>query len=253
MGGGLTVVDEIEEFITGVRHIPEPDRVLATVLFTDIVNSTDRALALGDRRWRELLDLHDEVVCKTGRELPGAADSRRAPSERGARSVAPVRRHRLQPLIRQRAILPSRMRAVVQRVSRARVVVSGEVVGEIGRGLVVLIGVAREDDERAAATMAGKISEVRIFPDAGGKMNLSVADAGGEVLVVSQFTLLADTTRGRRPSFVEAAEPAKAEPLVERVAEGIRQAGISVEQGRFGAHMEVSLTNEGPVTLVLAT
>lgn len=142
---------------------------------------------------------------------------------------------------------------MVQRVSRARVVVSGEVVGEIGRGLVVLIGVAREDDERAAATMAGKISEVRIFPDAGGKMNLSVADAGGEVLVVSQFTLLADTTRGRRPSFVEAAEPAKAEPLVERVAEGIRQAGISVEQGRFGAHMEVSLTNEGPVTLVLAT
>lgn len=144
------------------------------------------------------------------------------------------------------------MRALVQRVTLATVSVNGEQVGAIGAGLVALVGVTHADDEATAAKLAGKIWNVRVFPDADGAMNLALADLEvPEVLVVSQFTLYGDTRKGRRPSWVEAARPEHAEPLVERVAEGLRQAGAGVAMGRFGAHMQVSLTNDGPVTLML--
>jgi D-tyrosyl-tRNA(Tyr) deacylase len=143
------------------------------------------------------------------------------------------------------------VRALVQRVTGARVRIDGEVVGEIGAGLCVLVGVTHDDDETAAATLAGKVWNLRIFPDADGQMNLPVGAVGGEVLVVSQFTLYGDTRRGRRPSWAAAAPPETAEPLVRAFLEALRQAGASVASGRFGADMAVELTNDGPVTLLL--
>ena len=143
------------------------------------------------------------------------------------------------------------MRAVCQRVIRARVVVDGEVVGEIGHGWMVLLGVGPNDEEQTAARMTDKIVGLRVFEDDDGKMNRSVADVGGAVMLVSQFTLYADTSRGRRPGFTGAAPPAIAEPLVNRVADLIRERGLTVATGRFGAMMDVELINHGPVTIVL--
>ena len=143
------------------------------------------------------------------------------------------------------------MRAVVQRVSEASVTVAGEVVGRIGKGLLVLVGVAPDDGVAESEALATKLAGLRIFADDAGKMNRSVADVGGAVLLVSQFTLLADTSRGRRPSFVGAAGPEVAEPEVERLAALIRDHGVPCETGTFGAMMEVRLVNDGPVTLVL--
>jgi D-aminoacyl-tRNA deacylase len=142
------------------------------------------------------------------------------------------------------------MRAVCQRVSRANVTVDGNVVGEIGPGWLVLLGVGPNDDEATAARMADKVVGLRVFEDEAGKMNRSVLDVGGSVLVVSQFTLYADTSRGRRPGFTGAALPAVAEPLVTRFADLVRERGLQVESGRFGAHMAVELVNDGPVTIV---
>jgi D-aminoacyl-tRNA deacylase len=142
------------------------------------------------------------------------------------------------------------VRAVVQRVSEARVVVGEDVVGEIGAGLCVLLGVAREDGEEAAERLAGKIARLRIFEDAEGRFDRSLLDVGGAALVVSQFTLLADTARGNRPSFTHAAPPELAEPLYERFCEALRDLGLEVSQGRFGARMAVELVNDGPVTIV---
>lgn len=143
------------------------------------------------------------------------------------------------------------MRAVVQRVSRAVVTVDGDAVGEIGVGLMILLGVAEGDTDADAAALAGKAIGLRIFPDDEGKMNLSVADAGGEVLVVSQFTLLADVRRGRRPSFTGAAQPDEAARLVDLVVARMREAGVACATGLFGAHMDVELVNDGPVTIVI--
>ena len=143
------------------------------------------------------------------------------------------------------------MRALVQRVTRARVEVDGEVVGEIGPGLCVLVGVTHTDDEAAADKLAAKLWGLRIFDDEDGVMNRSVADVGGEVLVVSQFTLYGDTRKGRRPSWIDAARPEQAEPLVERVVEALRDEGARVATGRFRAEMQVTLTNDGPVTLLV--
>ena len=143
------------------------------------------------------------------------------------------------------------MRAVVQRVSSASVEVDGQVVGQIGPGLMVLLGVHRDDTEQDAAYMADKIAGLRLFADAEGKMNLSVADVGGSVLMVSQFTLYGDVRRGKRPSFSEAATPEVAVPLYESVCRRIAAMGIPVERGVFGAMMRVSLVNEGPVTVQL--
>ncbi len=145
------------------------------------------------------------------------------------------------------------MRVVMQRVSRARVLVEGREVGAIGMGRALLLGIGPQDDERTAAGMADKVAALRCFEDAAGKMNLSATDVGAEFLVVSQFTLYADLSRGRRPSFVGAAPPAVAEPLVERFAALLRERGFRVATGRFGAMMDVELTNQGPVTLVLST
>ncbi len=143
------------------------------------------------------------------------------------------------------------MRALVQRVARARVTVDGAVVGEIGRGLCVLVGVTHDDDAATARKIAEKVWRLRVFPDAGGVMNVPLAEMGGQVLVVSQFTLYGDTTRGRRPSWVAAARPEQAEPLVEAVCDGLRTLGAAVATGVFGADMQVELVNDGPVTLVL--
>jgi D-tyrosyl-tRNA(Tyr) deacylase len=143
------------------------------------------------------------------------------------------------------------MRAVVQRVSSSRVVVAGEVVGQIGRGLLVLLGVRTGDTEAQARWLADKIVGLRVFEDGQGKMNVSVADAGGSVLAVSQFTLYGDCEKGRRPSFIEAARPEVAEPLYEAFAHMMRLHGVPVATGRFGAMMQVELTNDGPVTLIL--
>jgi D-tyrosyl-tRNA(Tyr) deacylase len=144
-----------------------------------------------------------------------------------------------------------RMRAVVQRVTRAAVRVEGETVGRIGAGLLVLLGVARGDGEAEAAALAGKTARLRIFEDGEGRMNRSLLETGGEALVVSQFTLLGDTRRGNRPGFTDAAAPAEAEALYERYAGALRAAGVPVATGRFRAHMEVELVNDGPVTLLL--
>lgn len=129
--------------------------------------------------------------------------------------------------------------------------VGAEVVGSIGRGILALVAAAVDDTASTARLAARKIAEMRIFPDESGKMNRSVTEAGGAVLVVSQFTLLGDTSKGRRPSFVKSAPGAVAEPLVREVAEGLRGFGLEVAEGRFGAHMQVALVNDGPVTLVL--
>jgi D-aminoacyl-tRNA deacylase len=143
------------------------------------------------------------------------------------------------------------MRAVVQRVSRASVTVDGDVVGSIGKGFVVLLGVTHDDTEADAAYLAEKILGLRIFEDDAGKMNLSLADVGGACLVVSQFTLYGDCRKGRRPSFVAAAGPEQAEALYELLVERLRAGGINVATGRFRAHMDVELVNDGPVTMLL--
>lgn len=146
------------------------------------------------------------------------------------------------------------MRAVVQRVARARVTAVDPIGGgEIGRGLCVLLGVARGDGEEEAARLAGKIARLRIFADEAGRFDRSVSDIGGAALVVSQFTLIADTAKGNRPSFGEAAAPELAEPLYERFCAELRALGVPVETGVFGAAMEVELVNDGPVTVVLDT
>jgi D-aminoacyl-tRNA deacylase len=143
------------------------------------------------------------------------------------------------------------VRAVVQRVSEARVRVDGEVVGEIGQGLCVLLGVSREDGEDQAARLADKVAKLRIFENEDGKFDRSLLDVGGDALVVSQFTLIADTAKGNRPSFSEAAAPEEAEQLYESFCAALREAGVRVETGRFGARMAVELVNDGPVTIVL--
>jgi len=145
------------------------------------------------------------------------------------------------------------VRAVVQRVSSARVEVDGEVTGSIGRGLLVLLGVGQGDTEKQAAWLAEKIAGLRIFEDEAGKMNLSVEEVGGGVLVVSQFTLLADCRKGRRPSFTEAAPPEVAERLYQEFVRRVRECGVRVETGVFQAKMRVHLVNEGPVTIWLDT
>jgi D-tyrosyl-tRNA(Tyr) deacylase len=143
------------------------------------------------------------------------------------------------------------MRALVQRVSRASVRVDGEVVGAIGRGLCVLVGVTHGDTEADARKLADKVWNLRVFPDAGATMNLPLSGAGGAALVVSQFTLYGDTARGRRPSWVAAARPEQAEPLVGVFADALRELGATVAMGVFGADMQVELVNDGPVTLML--
>ena len=145
------------------------------------------------------------------------------------------------------------MRACVQRVSQAQVTVDAELCGEIGRGLVVLLGVAEGDTVEDARQLAAKVSELRIFDDAAGKMNLATRDVGGAMLVVSQFTLLGDCRKGRRPSFVGAAPPDIAEALYESFVAAVGALGIPIATGRFRQHMLVSLTNDGPVTLLLDT
>jgi D-aminoacyl-tRNA deacylase len=143
------------------------------------------------------------------------------------------------------------MRAVVQRVSRCSVTVEGKSVGEIAAGLLVLLGVKKDDTEAAADYLVEKVLGLRIFEDGEGKMNLSVQDAGGAVLVVSQFTLYGDVRRGRRPSFDEAARPEQAKRLYEYFVEKVRAAGLRCETGQFQAMMEVELVNSGPVTILL--
>ncbi len=143
------------------------------------------------------------------------------------------------------------MRAVVQRVTRARVEVDGRTVGSIGLGFAVLLGVARDDTAADAAFMADRILGLRVFADAAGKMNLALGAVGGALLVVSQFTLLADTSGGRRPSFIRAAPPELARQLYEHFVSLARASGVKVETGEFGAHMELELVNDGPVTIVL--
>jgi D-tyrosyl-tRNA(Tyr) deacylase len=143
------------------------------------------------------------------------------------------------------------MRAVIQRVKEARVEVEGEVVGRIGEGMLILLGAGKDDTEVDAEYLAEKILTLRIFEDAEGKMNLSVTDTGGEVLVVSQFTLYGDCRKGRRPSFDKAAPPELAEELYELFVREIRERGVNVETGKFRAMMDVHLVNWGPVTLML--
>ena len=143
------------------------------------------------------------------------------------------------------------MRALVQRVTRAAVHVDGDLVSEIGRGILVLLAIHEDDDEKAATYIAKKLANLRIFSDERGQMNLSVADVGGEALVISQFTLYADTRKGRRPSFVRAAEPHVAEPLIAGVVNRLVDQGVPSHSGVFGAHMDVELTNDGPVTVLV--
>jgi D-aminoacyl-tRNA deacylase len=143
------------------------------------------------------------------------------------------------------------VRAVVQRVAEARVVVGDEVVGEIGAGLCVLLGVARGDDEAAAARMAEKVGRLRIFENVGGKFDSSLLDTGGAALVVSQFTLIADTAKGNRPSFTDAARPEEAQRVYEVFCGALSALGVPVETGIFGAQMRLELANDGPVTIVL--
>jgi D-aminoacyl-tRNA deacylase len=143
------------------------------------------------------------------------------------------------------------LRLVIQRVARASVSVSGEAVGAIGHGLLVLIGVREGDDEAEARRLATKTAELRIFEDDDGRFNRSLLETGYEALVVSQFTLYGDMRKGRRPSFNDAARPEVAEPLIEAYATSLEALGVKVARGRFGAHMQVELVNDGPVTLVL--
>ena len=143
------------------------------------------------------------------------------------------------------------MRALVQRVTSAEVAVDGEVVGAIGAGLCVLVGVTHTDDAAVAAKLAAKVAQLRVFDDDAGAMNRSLLDVGGSALVVSQFTLYGDTARGRRPSWVAAARPEQAEPLVDAFTRELAALGVAVASGRFRADMQVALVNDGPVTLLL--
>jgi len=143
------------------------------------------------------------------------------------------------------------VKVVVQRVSEARVTVNGIVVGEIGHGLLLLVGIGQEDEETDLAWMADKLAGLRIFEDDGGKMNLSVVEVGGAMLSVSQFTLYGDCRKGRRPNFMGAARPETAEAMYERFNGLLRDRGLTVATGRFGAMMDVALVNDGPVTLIL--
>jgi D-tyrosyl-tRNA(Tyr) deacylase len=143
------------------------------------------------------------------------------------------------------------MRAVLQRVRRGRVSVAGEKLAEIGAGLVILLGIGSGDELEDALWLAEKTAQLRIFEDQEGKTNLSLLDVGGEAIVVSQFTLYADTRKGRRPSFIDAARPEIAEPLVEQYATHLEKQGVPVQMGVFGAHMLVEIENDGPVTIIL--
>ena len=143
------------------------------------------------------------------------------------------------------------MRVVCQRVSQARVRVDGRIVDEIAEGLVILLGVGRGDDGEQAARLAAKVARLRVFPDAEGRFDRSVLDTGGAALIVSQFTLLADTAKGNRPSFADAAPPDEAEPVYERFCEELEALGVPVGRGVFGAKMELELVNDGPVTIIL--
>lgn len=143
------------------------------------------------------------------------------------------------------------MRLVLQRVSSASVAVQDETTGTIGPGILALVAVGRDDTTDTARAAAGKIAGIRIFPDSNGKMNLSICETGGQVLVVSQFTLLGDTSKGNRPSFTRSAPGEMARGLIESVAAELRSLGLTVAEGRFGARMQVALTNDGPVTLVV--
>ncbi len=143
------------------------------------------------------------------------------------------------------------MRIVVQRVSEAAVSVDGQIVGRCGQGLLVLVGAAAGDDLATAERLAARVARLRVFPNESGRFDRSAVDLGAGALVVSQFTLVADTAKGNRPSFTQAASPERAEPLVERFAEILRAEGVTVETGLFGARMAVSLVNDGPVTIVL--
>ena len=143
------------------------------------------------------------------------------------------------------------MRMVVQRVTRASVTVDGEVTGKIGRGYMVLVGAEVGDTEADARLCADKLAGLRVFEDSEGKMNLSIADVGGEILLVSQFTLLGDARHGRRPSFIAAARPEVAEPLLEQMKAMLEARGLHVETGRFQTHMDVELVNDGPVTILI--
>jgi D-aminoacyl-tRNA deacylase len=143
------------------------------------------------------------------------------------------------------------MRALLQRVSQSEVFVDGQSVGNIGRGWLILLGVGHGDSPAVADQLADKVAQLRCFEDEEGKTNLSVLDVGGEVLVVSQFTLYADLSRGRRPGFIRAAAPDEANALIDRFAEALRHWGLRVDQGQFGAHMQVSLVNDGPFTIWL--
>ncbi|HET7581049.1 MAG TPA: D-aminoacyl-tRNA deacylase [Bacillales bacterium] len=143
------------------------------------------------------------------------------------------------------------MRVVLQRSKKASVEVEGETVGQIDHGLMLLVGIKQDDEPKDIQYVAEKIANLRIFEDENGKMNLSLLDVGGAVLSVSQFTLYGDTRKGRRPSFIDAARPEKAEALYEAFNEALREKGITVETGQFGAMMDVHLTNDGPVTLIV--
>jgi D-tyrosyl-tRNA(Tyr) deacylase len=143
------------------------------------------------------------------------------------------------------------MRALIQRVSQASVTVDGQTVGAIGRGFVVLLGVTHDDSAAEATWLAGKVAGLRVFEDAAGKMNASLADVDGSLLVISQFTLYGNARKGRRPSFIDAARPEEAEPLVETFVTALRDRGFTVATGVFGAHMLVNIHNDGPVTLML--
>lgn len=145
------------------------------------------------------------------------------------------------------------MRAVIQRVSEASVTIDEQVVGKIGRGFMILLGIHEEDTQEDADYLIRKIPLLRVFEDAGGKMNQSLQDVGGSVLSVSQFTLYADTKKGNRPSYVKAARPETAIPLYEYFNEGLRKAGLVVETGEFGGDMDVALINDGPVTILFDT
>ena len=143
------------------------------------------------------------------------------------------------------------MRALFQRVSSGKVTVGDQTIAQIGHGMVILLGVGHDDREEQAVYLAEKIANLRIFEDEGGKTNLSILDVAGEAIVVSQFTLYADTRKGRRPSFVYAGAPEMAEPLVERFSELLRGHGVPTQTGQFGAHMLVEINNDGPVTIWL--
>ena len=143
------------------------------------------------------------------------------------------------------------MRVVVQRVAHASVTIDGDIVGHIGRGLLILVGIQASDGSTEISFLADKLVNLRIFPDDDDKMNRSLLDIGGELLVVSQFTLYGDCRKGRRPSFIDAAGPDHAIPIYERFVEQLRASGLKVETGRFGANMQVDLRNDGPVTLII--